>query len=212
MAGEWETFRLGELGKIVTGKTPSKKVAGAFGGETPFVTPRDMDGCRLIESTERKLSQSGVQSVRGSIIPANSVAVSCIGSDMGKAVIILEESITNQQINTIVVSDKFDFNYVYYNLSDRKDEIRGAAGGSAQPILNKTHFSQLEINIPPLPEQKAIAHVLGSLDDKIELNRRMNETLEGMAQALFKSWFVDFEPATPSPNPSPSGRKPVAKR
>jgi len=66
--------------------------------------------------------------------------------------------------------------------------------GSAQPSLNRNHVYLMPVTIPPLPEQKAIAHILGSLDDKIELNRRMNETLEGMAQALFKSWFMDFDP------------------
>ena len=62
------------------------------------------------------------------------------------------------------------------------------------PNLNTSILSAVPFLLPPLPEQKAIAYVLGSLDDKIELNRRMNETLEGMAQALFKSWFVDFDP------------------
>ena len=66
--------------------------------------------------------------------------------------------------------------------------------GSAQPSLNRNHIYLIPVKIPPLPEQKAIAHILGSLDDKIELNRRMNATLEGMVQALFKSWFVDFDP------------------
>jgi type I restriction enzyme S subunit len=63
--------------------------------------------------------------------------------------------------------------------------------GIGQPL---TSLRSIRINLPPLPEQKAIAHILGSLDDKIELNRRMNETLEQMAQALFQSWFVDFDP------------------
>ncbi|MEI7462225.1 MAG: restriction endonuclease subunit S [Pirellula sp.] len=66
--------------------------------------------------------------------------------------------------------------------------------GSAQPSLNRNHIYLMPVRVPPLMEQRAIAHILGSLDDKIELNRRMNETLEGMAQALFKSWFVDFDP------------------
>ncbi|MGB5687623.1 MAG: restriction endonuclease subunit S, partial [Candidatus Electrothrix sp.] len=66
--------------------------------------------------------------------------------------------------------------------------------GSAQPSLNRNHIHPIPIVIPPLPEQKAIAHILGSLDDKIEINRQMNATLEAMAQALFKSWFVDFDP------------------
>jgi len=121
--------------------------------------------------------------------------VSCIGSDMGKASIAGCDAVTNQQINSIIVKDVVSADYVYYNLSTRQTEIKHiGSGGSAVPILNKGHFSQLQITLPPLPEQKAIAHILGTLDDKIEVNRRMNETLEGMARALFKSWFVDFDP------------------
>jgi type I restriction enzyme S subunit len=66
--------------------------------------------------------------------------------------------------------------------------------GSAQPSLNRNFIYPIEVQVPPLDEQRAIAHILGTLDDKIELNRRMNETLEAMARALFKSWFVDFAP------------------
>ena len=66
--------------------------------------------------------------------------------------------------------------------------------GSGVPTLNRNHIHPLPVRVPPLLEQRAIAHVLGTLDDKIELNRRMNETLEAMARALFKSWFVDFDP------------------
>ena len=65
---------------------------------------------------------------------------------------------------------------------------------SAYPSIKPNDIHRLELDLPPLPEQRAIAHILGTLDDKIELNRRMNETLEEMARALFKSWFVDFEP------------------
>jgi type I restriction enzyme S subunit len=66
--------------------------------------------------------------------------------------------------------------------------------GSAQPSLNRNFIHPIPIAVPPLPEQRAIAHILGTLDDKIDLNRRMNETLEAMARAIFKSWFVDFDP------------------
>ena len=65
---------------------------------------------------------------------------------------------------------------------------------AAVPGLNRNHLHQALVHVPPHPEQRAIAHILGTLDDKIELNRRMNETLEEMARALFKSWFVDFDP------------------
>jgi type I restriction enzyme, S subunit len=66
--------------------------------------------------------------------------------------------------------------------------------GSAQPSLNRNFIYPIEIRIPPLDEQRAIAHILGALDDKIQLNQHMNESLESMARALFKSWFVDFDP------------------
>lgn len=85
-----------------------------------------------------------------------------------------------------------DLRYTFYLLKSLRMEHMNA--DSAVPGLNRNAAHARKITIPPLPEQKAIAHILGSLDDKIELNRRMNETLEAMAQALFKSWFVDFDP------------------
>ena len=195
MAGEWKDLTLGDLGRVVTGKTPLTSVEGNFGGRIPFVTPSDMDGRKTISTTTRFLTQAGAASVKGSVIPAGAIMVSCIGSDMGKVVVAGCECVTNQQINSIVVDDRFSSEFVYYSLSTRKDEIRHqAAGGSAVPILNKGDFSRMEIALPPLAEQKAIAAVLGALDDKIELNRRMNATLEAMARALFQSWFVDFDP------------------
>jgi type I restriction enzyme, S subunit len=195
MAGNWEELTLADLGRIVTGKTPLTAVKGNFGGHIPFVTPSDMDGRRTIITTARYLTEAGAASVKGSRIPAGSVMVSCIGSDMGKAVIAGRDCVTNQQINSIIVDDRFSSEFVYYNLSTRKSELRHqAAGGSAQPILNKGDFARLEIMLPPPAEQRAIVAVLGALDDKIELNRRMNATLEAMARALFQSWFVDFDP------------------
>ena len=195
MAGDWQDLTLGDLGRVVTGKTPLTAVEANFGGQIPFVTPSDMDGRKTISTTARYLTETGAASVKGSVIPAGAVMVSCIGSDMGKVVIAGRDCVTNQQINSIVVDDRLSSEFVYYALSTRKSEIRHqAAGGSAVPILNKGDFSCLEITLPPLAEQKAIAQILGALDDKIELNRRMNATLEAMARALFQSWFVDFDP------------------
>ena len=73
-------------------------------------------------------------------------------------------------------------------------DLKRFNAGSGVPTLNRNHIHPLPVQVPPIPEQRAIAHILGTLDDKIELNRRMNETLEAMARALFKSWFVDFDP------------------
>ena len=87
-----------------------------------------------------------------------------------------------------------DFLYFYLISEAGQQSLRSILSGSAQPKFNKTDFRSLLVPIPPLSEQRAIAHILGTLDDKIELNRRTNETLEAMARAIFKSWFVDFDP------------------
>jgi type I restriction enzyme S subunit len=87
-----------------------------------------------------------------------------------------------------------DFLYYYLISEPGQQSLRTILSGSAQPKFNKTDLRTLSVPVPPLSEQRAIAHILGTLDDKIELNRRMSETLEAMARALFKSWFVDFDP------------------
>lgn len=96
-----------------------------------------------------------------------------------------------------------DRRFAFYFL--RSFDFSGYNVGSAQPSLNRNHIHPIRIEVPPLEEQKAIARVLGVLDDKIELNRRMNQTLEALARALFKSWFVDFDPVVAKA----AGKKPV---
>lgn len=93
-------------------------------------------------------------------------------------------------------SHKIDPAYLsyFFGLPSFQEYIRAIAVGATMPSLNTQLLSDVLIYYPPLPEQHAIAHILSTLDDKIELNRRMNETLEAMARALFKSWFVDFDP------------------
>ena len=91
---------------------------------------------------------------------------------------------------------EIDGTYLFYalNTNEVQQQFQSYANGVTRFGLRKADIGLVEIPIPPLPQQRAIAHILGTLDDKIELNRRMNVTLEEMAQALFKSWFVDFDP------------------
>ena len=192
--GEWHQHKLADLGQIVTGKTPPTSNPDFYGGNVPFVTPTDMDLRRTIDCTLRNLSELGAKKVKSSYIKNPAIVVSCIGSDMGKAALVDKPFVSNQQINSVIVRESFDRLFVYYNLSARKTEIRANANGAAQPIMNKTDFGNLTINVPDLDIQQAISCVLSALDDKIELNRRMNATLEGLARALFADWFVDFGP------------------
>ncbi len=200
-------LKIGEIGRVLTGKTPKTSSSNFWDGDIPFYTPSDMDGRRRLDRVKRYITAEGLKTVKNSAIPPNSVMVSCIGSDMGKVSLNVEHGVTNQQINTVVPDPEIvDYHYLYYSFLPRKAELQMlASGGSAQPILNKGQFSQIELSIPPLKHQKAIAHILGTLDDKIELNRKMNETLEEIAKAIFKSWFVDFDPVRAKAEGRPTG-------
>ena len=192
---EWKFIKLGEIGTIITGKTPSTKNEDNFGNKYPFITPRDMDGQkRIVDFTERYLSQQGLESVSKQVLDGISICVSCIGSDMGKVILARTKCVTNQQINSITsIKEDYDPFFIYYSLKPLKEYFHKIAGGSTMPIINKSKFSQIEILVPPLKEQKAIAHILSTLDEKIEINKKINKTLEDIAQAIFKHWFVDFE-------------------
>ena len=192
---DWKCYQLKNLGVIKTGKTPPSSCKDAFSNTgVPFVTPKDMNGVKTIFKTERYLSKIGLDLVKNYLVPKNSIAVSCIGSDMGKAYLLSEDSVTNQQINTLIVNKNHNFEFIYYKLSIMQDYLKSIAGGSATPILNKSHFSEIEIELPDLDTQNNFVEKLKYLDKKIQLNTQINQTLEQIAQALFKSWFVDFDP------------------
>jgi len=192
---DWILFKIGDLGKIVTGKTPKTKDKDNFEGNTPFLTPSDDMEKRYIKSTSRTLSNKGLEAVGNKIIPKNSICVSCIGSQLGKVVLTSDDTVTNQQINSIIPSDNFNFMYVYYAMKLVGDKLNYLSKTStAVPIVNKREFSNQEIYIPPFKIQNKIANILSAFDDKIETNNKIINNLEEQAQAIFKSWFVDFEP------------------
>lgn len=194
----WMQVRVGELGKIVTGKTPRTSIPENYGGKIPFLTPSDNMLTKYVTATKKSLTKKGVMEVRNCLLPINSVCVSCIGSDLGKVVITTEPTATNQQINSIIVNqEKYDVSFVYYAMLILGKQLNYISKTStAVPIVNKTSFSSYTICCPSLKQQRDIAAVLSSLDDKIELNNKINENLERQAQALFKEWFIDNSDVT----------------
>ncbi|NOY58778.1 MAG: restriction endonuclease subunit S [Calditrichaeota bacterium] len=192
---EWKVFIIKDIGTILTGKTPSKNYPEDWGNnEMPFVTPTDYKYYRKkADFSERYLSSIGIDRLKNKVLPVGSVMVTCIGSDMGKVAINSLPVITNQQINSIIPNASLvDNDFLYYSLVSMYDTLRIYGGdGTAVPIVNKGDFENLEILLPPLPKQKAIAAVLSSLDDKIDLLHRQNKTLEALAETLFRQWFVE---------------------
>lgn len=189
----WKQVKVGKLGKIVTGKTPKTADRDNYNGQIMFVTPSDNMDDKYIYSTGKTITEKGKNSVKGSIIPAGSVCVSCIGSDLGKAVITTEECVTNQQINSVIVDrEKYDVDFVYYAMLVLGKELNfNSKTSTAVPIVNKSSFSSYEISCPSLNVQKKIASVLSALDSKIEKNMEINDNLEQQLAALFINDFAD---------------------
>ena len=187
----WERVQVKNLGRIVTGKTPKTADKENYGGDIMFVTPSDDMDVKYIISTRKTLTEKGKQSVKGSVIPANSICVSCIGSDLGKVVITTEECVTNQQINTIVVNNKeYDTDFVYYSMLILGKELNfHSKTSTAVPIVNKKSFSSYWIDCPPLEEQRKISKVLVKIDKAIDKNKEINDNLEQQADAIFQAFF-----------------------
>ena len=192
---ELKKIHISDIGKIVTGKTPRTSIVENYGGNIPFLTPSDDLSYKSVPKTSKTLTEQGLNEVKNCLLPPHSVCVSCIGSDLGKVVMTLEPTITNQQFNSIIPNRQFNADFVYYLMTLVGKELNYLSKTStAVPIINKSSFSNYEVEVPDLKKQEKIASILSSLDDKIELNRRINGNLEQQAQALFKAWFVDFEP------------------
>ena len=192
---ELKKIHISDIGKVVTGKTPRTSIVENYGGNIPFLTPSDDLSYKSVPKTSKTLTEQGLNEVKNCLLPPHSVCVSCIGSDLGKVVMTLEPTITNQQFNSIIPNRQFNTDFVYYLMTLVGKELNYLSKTStAVPIINKSSFSNYEVEVPDLKKQEKIASILSSLDDKIELNRRINDNLEQQAQALFKAWFVDFEP------------------
>lgn len=146
----WRMGTIGEFGMVVTGKTPSSNCPEDFGSTIDFITPSEFSGENFFcAKAKRGLSLDGIAKLQSKLIPKYSIAVTCIGSDMGKVRICPKECISNQQINSIIMSDKNKMPFLFFTLRNMKDYFqRIALGSSTMPMLSKGEFEKVEILIP----------------------------------------------------------------
>ena len=186
---EWKQCTIADLGMVITGKTPSTKIAEFWDGAVHFVTPKDIQGLKHITTTERQITETGLQKVKGSALPPRAVCVSCIGN-IGYTGMTTQKCVTNQQINSIIVNDDNDPDFVYYLMRGLWPFFKNYEGQSTTlSILNKTHFSKIVVTVPDKATQKRIAAALSAIDDKIELNEKINDNLQQQAAALFANFY-----------------------
>jgi len=191
---EWKTYTLGEITeRITSGGTPSTRKSEYYGGIIPWLRTQEVNFNRIYD-TEIKITNEAVLNSSVKMIAENSIIIAMYGATAGRIAINKIPLTTNQACCNITIdSQKADYNFVYYFLKSKFGEILNMATGAAQQNLNAGMLRDFEITLPDLPTQTQIAQILTSLDDKIELNLQMNQTLEAMAQAIFKEWFVDFK-------------------
>ena len=199
---KWKPHKLSEIGSVVGGATPSTTVDAYYNGEIPWLTPKDLSDFheRYIERGERNITKSGLNSCSAQLLPAGSVLFSS-RAPIGYVAIAKNPIATNQGFKSIIPNpEKVDSLFLYYLLRYNKDNIEAMGSGTTFKEVSGATMKNIEVYLPEdLDEQRRIAGILGSLDDKIELNRRINANLEAQAQALFRSWFVDFEPFRDGP-------------
>ena len=197
MASNWKKVAVSDIAVPVLGGTPSKAHPEYWeGGTIPWATAKDISSAnsRYVYSTENNITQQGLKNSAAKLLPAGTIVITARGT-VGAIAQLGREMTFNQTCYGLVPKRDYVSNdYLYYALKATLAEMKTLAYGTVFETITKKTFDSWRIPLPPLPEQRAIAHILGTLDDKIELNRRMNETLEAMARALFKSWFVDFDP------------------
>lgn len=191
----WKEYKVEEFAEVIGGGTPSTKNPDYFGGSIPWITPKDLTNYekKFIKNGDRNITKEGLSNSSAKLIPKNSILLTS-RAPIGYLAIAENDITTNQGFKSIVVNpDIADFNFVYYLIKANIERIKGYGTGTTFAEVSATVVKNLKFNLPDLPTQTAIAEILSSLDDKIELNNKINQELESLAQTLFKQWFIDFE-------------------
>lgn len=195
MGGDWQESSLTELGRVARGRSRHRPryAKHLYGGPYPFIQTGDVKASngRITEHTQT-YSEAGLEQSR--LWPINTLCITIAANIAETGILTYPACFPDSVIGFIADKTKCDVFFMEYMFRFLRRNIQNEASGSVQDNINLQTLERLKFKLPDLNEQKTIAHILGTLDDKIELNRQMNATLESMAQALFKSWFVDFDP------------------
>ena len=191
---ELKEYRIKEIGKVVTGKTPSTFDSENYGSDYLFITPAELhDGYKIVDA-EKRISVKGFNSIKSNTISGNSVLVGCIGWDMGNVGYTEETCATNQQINSICEFKSFcNPLYAYYWLSTKKKYLFSIASVTRTPLLSKSSFSEVFIPLPNREYQDEVVKVLSTINNKIQINKKIIAELESMAKEIYGYWFIQFD-------------------
>ena len=191
---EWKEYRYTDLATIIGGGTPKTSVPEYWSGEIPWLSVKDfVSVTKYVYDTEKHISELGLLNSSTKLLEKNDIVISARGT-VGAMAMIPYPMCFNQSCFGLRGNNIVDKNFLYYLTRTKVDELKKTAHGSVFDTITRETFDNLRCLVPPLQTQQKIGNILSSLDSKIELNKRINDNLEQQAQALFKSWFVNFEP------------------
>jgi type I restriction enzyme S subunit len=185
--------RIKELGKVVTGKTPPTADKHFYEGEYPFVTPADLDyDTYKIIQTQNTVSREAKSKFSRLILPPKTIAYTCIAS-VGKIGITTKESLSNQQINSIIPYEDYDYLFIYYLMMHNTRKIKGIRSGAVADIINKTDFEKIKVQVPESKKtREKIGTILSLYDELIQINKQKINLLNHAARYCYREWFVYF--------------------
>ncbi len=195
---EWKNYTLEEVcERIYSGGTPSTKHEEYWNGDIKWLSSGETSQ-RFVYDTERKITQEGVENSSTKLATKGCTVVATAGQGYtrGQASFLMTDTYMNQSVIACKANENVILPlYLYYNLDSRYEEFRLLSDGtSTRGGLSGWILKRMEIKLPPKSSQKKIIDILYSIDRKIEENKAINNNLEQQAQAIFKSWFIDFEP------------------
>ena len=191
---EWKEYRLSELCDILSGGTPKTTESKYWGGGIPWLSVKDFGNVdKYVYTTEKTITNVGFEHCPSKMLQKDDIIISARGT-VGAIAMISSSMSFNQSCFGLRGNDLVDKHFLYYLIHTKVRELRSNSHGSVFNTITRNTFDNIICNIPSKVIQHKIATILSFLDDKIELNRKINSNLEEQAKALFKSWFIDFEP------------------
>ena len=183
-----------------------------YEGGVPFLKAGDIGNCSVNVTPEFKIAPEISDKYKRSILRGGEILITLVGNPGAVSIAPPDVAGFNvaRAVGVLNVNSEVDNRFLCYALQGKsaQDQIHALLNTTVQATLNLSDLKKIEISVPEVASQKAIAHILGTLDDKIELNQKMNQNLEEIAKAIFKSWFVDFDPVRAKAVGRPTGLPP----
>ena len=189
---EWKTYRLSEIVELIGGGTPRTSNPEYWNGNIPWLSVADFNtGRKYVSLTEKTISEKGLNESSTKLLKPGDIIISARGT-VGVVAVLDKSMAFNQSCYGVRANISLSTNdYIYYLLKDTIPGFLQIAHGGVFATITRDTFYEIDVSLPPLPEQTAISSILSSLDDKIDLLHRQNATLEKMAETLFRQWFVE---------------------